>query len=279
MLKIDKTLKRLKEKTSIANIKEKVRKRIKKAFDLEEKNINQEPFSFLRGIMEGLLLSASSEIKIVPIGANDGKTNDPIYEFLMSNKNYTKALLVEPQDEIIPFLEKNYQEHPKIEIFNGAIALGDELILFRIKPNLWESFNPSYLKEAPRYRVASGITSSSKDRVLSAVKRSLEGDLSPEEAVEKVKVPCKQLKNLLKEYSFGQHIDILQVDVEGADDEVIYSCNIEEIRPLIINYEYVHLNIKRDMALEKYLINNDYKVFRSNNMDKIAILQKKKNKL
>jgi FkbM family methyltransferase len=213
MPKIYKIAKLLKERTLIETIKKKTGKILKKIFDLEEKNRNQGQFSFFEGVMEGLLL-AKNEVKFVQIGANDGKINDPIYEFLMSNKNSTKALLVEPQDEIIPFLKKNYQNHPKIKIFNGAVASKEELVLFRIKPSLWESFNPPYLKEAPRYRVASGITSSSKHKVISAAKTSLESGLSPEDAIETVKVPCKQLKDLLQEYSFGQDVHILQIDAE-----------------------------------------------------------------
>lgn len=244
--KISKIVKLPKDCFFIEKIKSKAIKKITKVLDLEEKNRNQSRFSFLEGVLEGLLL-VRSEMKLVQIGSNDGKINDPIYKFLMTNKKYTNVLLIEPQDEIIPFLVKNYHNHPQVKIFNGAIGSGNELTLFRIKPSLWKFFNPPYLKDAPRYRVASGITSSDKSKVLSAINSSFEVDLLPKDIIEKVRVPCRQLESLLEEYSFGRDIDVIQVDAEGADDEVIYSCNIETIKPLVINYEYIHLSIKKIM--------------------------------
>jgi hypothetical protein len=127
----------------------------------------------------------------------------------MGNKKFTKALLIEPQSEIIPFLRKNYSEHPKIIIFNGAIGTSQYLTLFRIKPILWDFFNPPYLKNAPRNRVASGITSSNKKMVIDAVEKYLQTDVSLEEAIGKITIHCKKLELLLLEVSFGNCVDVI----------------------------------------------------------------------
>jgi phospholipid N-methyltransferase len=50
-------------------------------------------------------------INIVQIGANDGQINDPIYDFVMKNKDVTNIALIEPQASIIEYLEKNYEQH------------------------------------------------------------------------------------------------------------------------------------------------------------------------
>ncbi len=230
------------------------------------------PPSYLEALMKGCLLIKKT-LNIVQIGANDGKVGDPLYSFLMNNKKFTKALLIEPQSEIIPFLEKNYNNHPKITIFNGAIGTSQNLTLFRIKPSLWEFFDPPHLKSAPRYRVASGITSSNKEYIINAVEKYLQYNIPTKEALEKIEVRCKQLESLLLEVSFDGCVDVIQVDAEGSDDDVIYACNIEKIKPLIINYEYKHLNSIKDAKLEEYLQKNNYEVIPWNNSDKVAILR------
>ncbi len=236
-----------------------------------KKNCGKE--SFLGVLIEGLLFEEEM-INIVQVGANDGKINDPLYTFLMKYKTKTKALLIEPQKEIIPYLEQNYKDHPSVFIFNGAIGEGKELYLFRIKPELWDSFFPPYLENVPRYRVASGITSSKKEHVLSAVKTSLKVNLPIENSVERIKVSSTNLKSLLMKKPFDQlsEVHVIQVDTEGADDKVLYSCNIDKVKPLIINYEFNHLGARRDQALEEYLEGKGYKIFKWSMSDKVGIL-------
>ena len=48
-----------------------------------------------------------------------------------------------------------YADHPAASIHNGAIGAGEQLVLYRIRPELWESIRGSYLKGAPAYRAPS----------------------------------------------------------------------------------------------------------------------------
>ena len=66
------------------------------------------------------LATRQATINIVEVGANDGRINDPIYSFVMNHKETTCVLLIEPQAELIPFLQENYKEHRSVTIFNGA---------------------------------------------------------------------------------------------------------------------------------------------------------------
>jgi hypothetical protein len=53
-------------------------------------------------------------------------------------------------------------------------------------------------------------------------------------------------------------IDVLQVDVEGADDDVIYSSSIDVTSPRIVNFESVHLDAARRSKLFRYLESRGY---------------------
>jgi len=241
-----------------------------KNLNLEKKKVYHD-FSYLEVIMEGFLLGRKN-MNVVQIGANDGKFNDPIHRFLLENRYSTKALLIEPQPEIIPFLEENYKMHPHIKIVEGAVGTNEGLVLFRIKPNLWPFFKPPYLNNAPNYRTSSGITSYDKQYVMNEAKKYLKIDLPLEQCIEKIHPKCKKLVFFIKESGFGNHIDFIQIDTEGADDDVIYACSIEKIKPLIINYECKHLTLEKNERLENYLKNNHYKVIRWCASDKIALL-------
>lgn len=52
------------------------------------------------------LLSEIRTLNVVPVGANDGVINDPLYEFLHSNKDRTKVVLIEPQKYLTEILKK-----------------------------------------------------------------------------------------------------------------------------------------------------------------------------
>ena len=59
------------------------------------------------------LLSVHDEIGVVQIGANDGRINDPIFPFLTNHIDRTRALLIEPQSTVLPYLRSNYAKHPR----------------------------------------------------------------------------------------------------------------------------------------------------------------------
>jgi hypothetical protein len=48
----------------------------------------------------------TTSVNIVQVGANDGKTNDPIYDFVSDNKYKTNIILIEPAKQVTPYLRK-----------------------------------------------------------------------------------------------------------------------------------------------------------------------------
>lgn len=228
------------------------------------------PLNFFETILEGLM-AGRDMLNVVQVGANDGAHNDPIHDFLMQHRQHTNALLIEPQPEIIPYLEAAYAQHPRATLYNGAIGADDELILHRIRPPLWGEFRASYMKGAPAYRAPSGLTSADRAHVLQAARKYLPRGIDAEEAVESFAVPCRTLPGLLEETGFPDRIHLLQVDAEGADDEVIRACDVPRLRPAVINYESRHLPAARREALGALLTGAGYRLFHWRKSDTLAV--------
>ncbi|HRP36149.1 MAG TPA: FkbM family methyltransferase, partial [Gammaproteobacteria bacterium] len=221
-------------------------------------------------ILEGLI-AGRDMLNVVQVGANDGAHNDPIHAFLMAHRQHTNALLIEPQPELIPHLEAAYAEHPRVAIYNGAIGATDEFVLHRIRPALWGEFRSSYMKGAPAYRAPSGLTSADRAHVLAAARKYLPAGIDAEDAVEAFAVPCRRLSQLLAETGFPTPIQLLQVDAEGADDEVLRACDVPGLRPAVINYESRHLPAARREALEVLLTGEGYRLFHWHKSDTLAV--------
>jgi FkbM family methyltransferase len=205
------------------------------------------------------ILSQRGRLNIVEIGANDGLINDPIYNFVMKFRDYTKVLLIEPQEQVIPHLEKNYSKHPNKIVFRGAIGTEGVLKLHRIKPEFFQFIES---EEWPGWRVATGATSSDREHVIDFLRRKkYPGITNPEEAVETIEVSSMNLLTLINRVKFEESIDVLQVDTEGADDYVIYNSSIDVTKPKIINYENAAMDTDRNEKLEDYLRNHGYVLF------------------
>jgi len=78
------------------------------------------------------------------------------------------------------------------------------------------------------------------------------------------------LKSIIDKLAFLVPIHLLQIDTEGHDD--IYNSNLDEFKPKIINYEFVHLNSERISKLHFYLQSKGYKIIRWTSEDEYALL-------
>lgn len=217
-----------------------------------------------------LLANMRQPINIVQVGANDGITNDPIYDFISKHPYSTRVILCEPQTYLIPELEKNYCYHDAKYIFNGAIGPETSLKLYRIKRECWPECSVPYAKDWPEYRAPTGVTSSSYDHVLTWVSKYYKGNLKHSDVIEDVSVDCVNVRQLLRKACLFETMDVLQVDAEGFDDQVIYASNIEEFLPLVVNFEYGNLPQKRARELREYLNQRGY-VFSQHGIDGLAI--------
>jgi FkbM family methyltransferase len=205
-----------------------------------------------------MLFGIKRQLNIVIVGANDGKTNDPIYNFSMRRSDATNILLIEPNKPLLPYLKSNYSSHPSHQIANCAIGKEGVLTLYSVKQEFWDQFQPAYAKGWPSYRAATGVTSA----IRCHLEKALVGQsLDPDSAIDILNIPAKELRSLLEELKWPTPIDVLQVDAEGYDDVVIYNSNLSHTKPKLIYYESCNLPNEKCNALKQYLSNRQYRIY------------------
>ncbi len=216
----------------------------KLGYDIHKKgNMYKELPSILSTYHSAILgLASQKHLNIVIIGANDGKTGDPIYEMLHGVlKNQSKVTLIEPQESLVPEIEKHYEGHPDFSIINGAIGADNEITLYAISESVWRYTQPKYAVGWPIYRAPTGITSSDPLSVANWGRKFISDIPWKDEYVVELKVPGFNLKTALQSHSIEPVVDILQIDVEGFDDIVLEESNIDTFMPSIILFEAKHL--------------------------------------
>ena len=205
-----------------------------------------------------IALTIKGTLNVVVVGANDGKTNDPMYPFARKHAAATRILLIEPNQPLLPFLRDHYSFHPSHRVANCAIGEEGVLTLHAVKPEAWERFQPGYAKGWPPYRAATGLTSAHRAHL----EKALRGEgLDPDQAIEVLSVHAKQLQTLLREEGWSTPIDVLQVDAEGYDDVVLANANLEQTAPLLICFESHSLSREKMAALRLLLGDHGYRLY------------------
>ncbi len=207
------------------------------------------------------LLTQKPRLRIVVVGANDGKHNDPIYETIRQNMaERVDLVLFEPQRDLIPYLDANYSFVAERHVINAAIGEGETMTLYTIRKDYWAQMQPEYAVNWPLYRAPSGVTSSRRDKVEEWVRKMLGETADLERIIEQITVPARRLVDVLEENGIPREIDVLQVDVEGEDDTAIHCCDIAATRPAVIHCETHHLGIERIRRLCDYLAEQGYRI-------------------
>ena len=208
------------------------------------------------------LFSCKDRVKVVVIGANDGKINDPFYENARRWRDRTELLLIEPQSEVVPFLAENFRFHPKTKIHQGAVGEAGEMNLFRVQPQFWGVFKETIGTSWPEYRAPTGSTSADRQHVLDWIERiapPLDGH--PEDWIEQFSVRSAPLVTIVAEKTDWLAPDVIQIDAEGEDDRVIRHCNLERFRVPLVYFELQHLEPVRRDRLGHYLQSLGYQIF------------------
>lgn len=174
-------------------------------------------------------LGAQRKLNFVQVGANDGKSGDPIHRSVM--RYGARALLIEPQPWLIERLRENYAEFTG-ELVVENVAIGPEpgtITLHVLKQDLWAEYRERVGREPDQ------IVSSNRGLVVPKIRKRLALDLDQAEAsVERLDVPMVPLSALIVQYGFCD-VDVLQIDCEGWDFQVIRS--LGACRPAVINFE------------------------------------------
>jgi FkbM family methyltransferase len=180
------------------------------------------------------------EFFFVQIGANDGNKNDPIKESI--EKYDLSGLCVEPVGRPFNRLKRRYRRNPKILLENSAISDREgKVTLYRDRKN----DKLCSLRMPKRRRFA---------------RRMYE-----------IEVEAMRLLTLIRKHNVNR-IDLLQIDIEGMDDMVVYQINDLSTLPTIVNFEFEHLSKERTDAVVSFLRSKGYETIdKSAHGDIIAI--------
>lgn len=262
----------LKHSRGLFNMLKNRARKLLSAFGLELRRIPSSTATNAKPLEVALqaLLACNGHVRLVQVGANDGKHGDPIYQWVTAHRNQTSILLVEPQQELHQYLMENYRNHPSAQFARAAVGQKcDVITLYRIRPDYWSLYRSPHLVDAPQYRAPSGVTSANRDHVLDYARRFLDTQ-DPEAAIEQFSIRAVSLRKLLDESGFTGPVDLLQIDVEGNDDDVIYASVEANFRPRVIHFEHKHLGSQRKAELQEFLTLNEYSVCKLPGADWLA---------
>jgi FkbM family methyltransferase len=163
---------------------------------------------------------------LVVIGAHSGVWLKSLFDEYQ-NQN---ILLVEPVPYNISLLKENTAKYKNISIETSAVSVKDEIKKFYyVKPEAVKKLGKHW---------ASGIGSFDKQHILNhKYKRFMVRDSD----IEKIDIQYLSFSNLIEKYSISS-IDLLQIDVEGAEFEILSSINFEKIEINKIIFEFKHFD-------------------------------------
>ncbi|MBL7663855.1 MAG: FkbM family methyltransferase [Bacteriovoracaceae bacterium] len=196
------------------------------------------------------------KITCVQVGANDGKSNDPIYPYLQ--RGDWKGILLEPQVDVFENgLKQTYKDHKNVILENAALAKKSGAL-------------PFYRIAISKARWATGLSSFDKSTLERHIdigyieeKAKEDGIKLPEnkkDLIETVMVPTLTFEDLLKKHHV-QNFQLLCVDTEGYDFEIIKLLDFNKFKPEVIFFESKHLSDSDFVAAQKLLIENGYELF------------------
>ena len=163
---------------------------------------------------------------LVVIGAHSGIWLTQLFE-KYQNQN---ILLVEPVPYNVVLLKENTAKYENINIETSAVSEKDQIKKFYyVKPDAVKKLGKHW---------ASGIGSFDKQHILNhKYKRFMVSDSD----IEQIDIQYLSFSNLIEKYSIFS-IDLLQIDVEGAEFEILNSIDFEKIKINKIIFEFKHFD-------------------------------------
>ena len=163
---------------------------------------------------------------LVVIGAHSGVWLKSLFDEYQ-NQN---ILLVEPVPYNITLLKENTAKYKNISIETSAVSEKNQIKKFYyVKPDAVKKLGKHW---------ASGIGSFDKQHILNhKYKRFMVSDTD----IEEVDVQYLTFSDLIEKYSISS-INLLQIDVEGAEFEILNSIDFEKIEIKKIIFEFKHFD-------------------------------------
>lgn len=197
------------------------------------------------------------KVFVIQVGANDGKTYDPLYKFM--GKSHWKGVLLEPQKQVFEKgLQETYKHYSNLQLINAAIApFSGKKKLFKIAFSTanWATGLSSFDQATMLNLIQDGYVATCASAEGVALPERIEDFFTTEE------VACVSFGDLMDRCKI-ETVDVLAIDTEGYDFEVIKMFNFERTKPDLILYENIHLNLQDAEACTHLLQGHGYKIFK-----------------
>jgi FkbM family methyltransferase len=194
----------------------------------------------LRGLLANSIHKRKRSFAVLQIGANDGVTNDPIHQLVLSRG--WNLCAVEPMPGPFQRLQANYRGMPNVTCLQCAVGpIDDELKLYTLA--------------SPRVHSVDDHLSSFSIDILRKHWRSIP---NLERRITTKTVKCLTLRSVIQQSSLHE-IDMLQIDTEGYDYEIIKMAFSAGVFPAILAFEWQHLDPPTMRACRCDLIKYGYR--------------------
>jgi len=194
-----------------------------------------------------------SELTFIQVGGYDGVTKDPLHKY--ARKCGWRGVVVEPQARAANQLRELYRENDRIMILQAALdGKPGRRMLFTVDSTT-----------APCW--AGGLASFQRETLVKHA--SLIAGL--ETMIVEDWVDCITFDTVLDCLSH-KHVDLLQIDTEGADGYILSLFPFHRVQPAIVHWEVKHLTTsEREECLDRLTMFR-YKFAPSGDEDMLAIL-------
>lgn len=185
-----------------------------------------------------LRVLSGSELFFVQIGAFDGRSGDPLHEWIV--RYDWRGILVEPQPRAFAALQRTYADRPELSLRNVAVAeQAGTRTLYTVREDVADATWSTHQ-----------VASFDRDHV------AARGPAAADESlIEPVSVECVTFEQLL---GGVERVDLLQIDTEGYDATLLGLFDFDAYRPSIVSFENVHLSPRELNFAIRRLIEHGY---------------------
>ena len=183
------------------------------------------------------------EISFIQIGANDGKSFDFLYDFLVYRK--PKGVVIEPIKEYYDELCLNYNNFEKIIKINKAVhETLKKVIVYKVRKDSFVKY-PEWVK---------GIASFDKTHLTKF-------DFIENDDILSETVDADHFMNIINDCFFDRKVDYVQIDTEGYDYHILKMIDFKKLDISIIKLEFVNLSKNEKLNSKAILKENGFYTF------------------
>lgn len=198
----------------------------------------------LYGLIQALVRDRVN-ISFMQIGANDGKSRDPLHKHIMLGG--WRGVVVEPVPYIYERLRQTYAGVQGLSLVCAAVAEAPgskRLYVMRPAGDEERASLPVWYDQ---------IGSFVRENLL----KSAAAILDIESRIESLEVPCVTLMELCERHQL-LNLDLLHTDVEGYDGKILMTLDFNRVKPRLILFEHKHLPPQELTQLQTLLAENSY---------------------